>query len=97
MKTTLFISLFVIGLLAGATNNSKTNEHIIDIEIKNPEDVLIVVEDVFGNEHYTKIKNVEVNHWVVTGDDKFNKLKKGYYKITGTSNNNLYQKVFVME
>jgi len=62
---------------------------------KEGEEVLVVVLDMLGKQHYSKIIILEDNGYTIAFDPS-NKLAAGVYMVVGSSNNKLYSKKLVI-
>ena len=67
----------------------------VDVEGKEGEEVLVVVLDMLGSEHYSKIVIIENSGYTLAFDPN-GRLSPGVYMIVGSSNNKLYSKKLVI-
>ncbi|MBL4577049.1 MAG: T9SS type A sorting domain-containing protein, partial [Flavobacteriales bacterium] len=67
----------------------------VDVEGAEGEEVLVVVLDMWGREHYSKIIILEDTGYTLAFDP-YGKLSAGVYLIVGSSNNRLYSKKLII-
>lgn len=77
-------------------NPNDGNNVMLRISNFHEKEILIVVNDSYGREMYSKILLVNSNHEASEAIDPYNRLPSGIYIITGTSNNQLYQQKIVI-
>ncbi len=79
--------------------NPSINGKNVYLEINNAEkeaEVLVVINDILGNQLYSKVIITDVNGSTVTAIDRLNKLAPGTYIIIATSKNKLYKKKLII-
>ncbi|MEW6468830.1 MAG: hypothetical protein AB1458_07900 [Bacteroidota bacterium] len=75
---------------------SKAGNNLNILEPYNSEEILVVVQDIFGNESYSKI--VFRNQCaVLKAYDPYNVIPSGVYTVVATSRNEIYNQKIVID
>jgi len=77
-------------------NPSRSDKLCVDIIGNNSREVLIVVVDLLGKEHYSKVCILEDGKHTLAIDLR-HRLEPGVYLVIGSSNNSLYRKKIVIQ
>ena len=75
--------------------NPAKGKFFVDIKGYEGEEVLVVVMDMMGKEHFSKVVILDFGGYTI-GFDPSQKLSSGVYMVIGSSNNKLYSKKLVI-
>ena len=101
IETFFIISVLYIGNINGSMSIYPNPASVYDsINIKligyENEEILVIVQDILGELHYSKVTIIGYTKEMVIVIDPYKNLSRGTYIITGSSNNNLYHKKLVI-
>ncbi len=68
----------------------------VDLEHFEDEEVLVVLTDMIGRIHYSKVRMVDQHNGFIEAIDTENRLNSGIYFITATSKNDSYMKKIIV-
>jgi hypothetical protein len=81
------------------SNNTAINEHFTDLALQDEDQILVVVQDMLGNQYYSKvvITDVDMVLSVFIVKDVYNKIQGGLYTVVSSSVNDLVSQKLIVQ